>query len=55
MVLKVTSSTRNAAIATFCAFIIAFVLLTYTGHGLRGPNWDFYWPWQAWPVHPIPF
>ena len=52
VVLKKTKSTRYAAIATFCAFIIAFVLLTYTGTALRGPNWDFFWPWQAWPVHP---
>ncbi len=52
VVLKKTSSTRYAAIATFCAFIIAFVILTYTGTALRGPNWDFYWPWQAWPTHP---
>ena len=52
VVLKKTSSTRYAAIATFCAFIIAFVILTYTGTALRGPNWDFYWPWQAWPIHP---
>ncbi len=53
VVLKKTKSTRYAAIATFCAFIIAFILLTYTGTSLRGPNWDFYWPWQAWPVHPM--
>lgn len=52
IVLKVTGSTRHAAIATFCAFIIAFVLLTYVGTALRGPNWDFYWPWQPWPEHP---
>jgi quinol-cytochrome oxidoreductase complex cytochrome b subunit len=52
VVLKVTSSTRHAAIATFCAFIVAFVLLTYIGTALRGPNWDFYWPWQSWPAHP---
>jgi quinol-cytochrome oxidoreductase complex cytochrome b subunit len=53
--LKTTTSTRTAAIATFCAFIISFVLLTWTGTALRGPNWDFFWPWQPWPVHPIPF
>ncbi len=53
--LKVSSSTRTAAIATFCAFIIAFVLLTWTGTMLRGPNWDFFWPWEPWPVHAIPF
>jgi len=50
---KMTSSTRYAAIATFCAFIVAFVLLTYVGTALRGPNWQFYWPWQEWPGHPI--
>jgi quinol-cytochrome oxidoreductase complex cytochrome b subunit len=52
IVLKVSGSTRSAAIATFCAFIIAFILLTYIGTALRGPNWDFYWPWQPWPQHP---
>jgi quinol-cytochrome oxidoreductase complex cytochrome b subunit len=52
-VLKKTSSTRYAAIATFCAFIVAFILLTYTGTALRGPNWDFFWPWQPWPEHPV--
>jgi cytochrome b-561 len=51
-VAKYTKSTRYAAIATFCAFIIAFILLTYIGTALRGPNWEFYWPWQAWPEHP---
>jgi cytochrome b-561 len=51
--LKVTSSTRTAAIATICAFIVAFALLTWTGTMLRGPNWEFYWPWQEWPAHPI--
>jgi len=51
----ISSSTRSAAIATFCAFIVAFILLTYTGTALRGPNWDFFWPWQAWPEHPITF
>ena len=53
--LKVTSSSRTAAIATFCAFIVAFVLLTWTGTMLRGPNWQFFWPWEAWPRQPIPF
>lgn len=50
-----TRSTRYAAIATFCAFIVAFALLTYTGTALRGPNWDFFWPWQPWPQHPTAF
>lgn len=53
VVLKKTRSTRYAAMATFCAFIIAFILMTYTGTALRGPNWDFYWPWQPWPAQPM--
>jgi quinol-cytochrome oxidoreductase complex cytochrome b subunit len=52
-ILKKTGSTRYAAIGTFCAFIVAFILMTYTGTALRGPNWDFFWPWQPWPEHPI--
>jgi len=55
IVWKLSSSSRYATSATFCAFIICFILLTYTGMALRGPNWDFFWPWQAWPQHPIPF
>ena len=51
--LKITKSTRTAAMATFSAFVISFILLTYTGTGLRGPNWDFFWPWESWPAHPI--
>ncbi len=53
--LRLTKTHRTAAIATFSAFVIAFVLLTYTGTALRGPNWLFYWPWEAWPTHPIPY
>jgi len=55
LVLKVSGSKRVAAIATFCGFITAFILMTYIGTALRGPNWDFYWPWQPWPEHPITF
>jgi len=52
---KKTKSSRTAGIATFTAFVIAFILLTYTGTALRGPNWLFFWPWQAWPAHSIPY
>jgi quinol-cytochrome oxidoreductase complex cytochrome b subunit len=55
LTLKISGSKRSAAIATFCGFITAFILLTYVGTALRGPNWDFYWPWQPWPEHPITF
>ncbi len=52
---KMTKSRRMAAIACFTAFVAAFILFTYTGTVLRGPNWLFYWPWEAWPSHPIPY
>ncbi|MCP4203523.1 MAG: DUF4405 domain-containing protein [bacterium] len=53
--LKATASTRTAAVATFCAFIVAFLLLTWAGTAMRGPNWEFFWPWQEWPQQPIQF
>jgi hypothetical protein len=31
--------------------VIGFVILTYVGSELRGPNWDFYWSHANWPVH----
>jgi quinol-cytochrome oxidoreductase complex cytochrome b subunit len=55
LVQRISGSKRVAAIATFCGFITAFILMTYIGTALRGPNWDFYWPWQPWPEHPITF
>lgn len=50
-VLKREASTRLAAIALFTCFLIGFVVLTYVGSELRGPNWDFYWSKSDWPVH----
>ena len=32
--------------------VIGVLLLTYIGMELRGPYWQFYWPWQAWPDIP---
>ena len=33
--------------------IVAFVLvLTFVGMVLRGPYWNIYWPWEAWPEIP---
>ena len=46
-----TGSTRNGAIALFTLFLISFVIFTYVGTELRGPNWDFYWSKDQWPAH----
>ena len=50
-VLRREGSTRLAAIALFTCFLAGFVILTYVGSELRGPNWDFYWLKSQWPVH----
>lgn len=49
--LRSTGSTRMAAIALFTCFLAGFVILTYVGTNLRGPNWDFYWSQADWPKH----
>jgi quinol-cytochrome oxidoreductase complex cytochrome b subunit len=49
--LHTTRSTRLAAIALFTCFVAGFIIMTYVGMNLRGPNWDFYWSKSAWPVH----
>ncbi len=51
IVLKITKSTRMSSIALFTCFIIGFIILTYVGMELRGPNWDFFWSKSDWPTH----
>jgi len=43
-----TRSTRCAFLAALA--VPAVALVGFTAVGLcRGPNWGFYWPWEAWP------
>ncbi len=49
--IKRTGSTRMGAIALFSMAMVTYVILTYTGTELRGPNWNFYWSKSMWPVH----
>ncbi len=51
LVLRRRRSTRLAAIALFTCFLAGFVILTYVGAELRGPNWDFFWSKSDWPAH----
>ncbi len=55
LVNKISGSARTASISLFTCFIIAFIILTIAGTWLRGPNWEFFWPWQIWPTTPINF
>jgi quinol-cytochrome oxidoreductase complex cytochrome b subunit len=40
---------RRKANLLFCAFVLAVVVPILVGQYLRGPNWEFYWPWEEWP------
>ena len=51
VITKMTNSTRMGALAVFTCFLFAFVILTYFATVHRGPNWDFYWSQDQWPVH----
>lgn len=42
--------TQNLVFIGICLFII---LLTVVGTFLRGPSWEFFWPWQSWPQTPM--
>jgi cytochrome b-561 len=44
------SRRRQNAVFLIAALIV--VLLTVVGTFLRGPSWQFYWPWQPWPELP---
>ncbi|MCP5113542.1 MAG: cytochrome bc complex cytochrome b subunit [bacterium] len=43
---------RRRANMIFLAICVVLFILTIVGTFLRGPYWDFYWPWQQWPSHP---
>lgn len=43
---------RMAQNIVFLLIILAVLVLTFIGMVLRGPYWDIYWPWQAWPEIP---
>lgn len=48
-------ASRRGQIAAFLAIAVATLAMTAVGLWLRGPSWDFYWPWDAWPAQPTRF
>jgi cytochrome b-561 len=44
--------TRRRQNLVFLLACLVVVLLTVVGTFLRGPSWQLYWPWQAWPEIP---
>ncbi len=43
---------RRTQNLVFLALVAAVVLLTIVGTFMRGPYWNFFWPWQSWPEIP---
>ncbi len=43
---------RRRADTIFLIVCLVLIVLTLVGTFLRGPYWNFYWPWQTWPSHP---
>jgi len=39
----------------FLTVVAAILIFTIIGTYLRGPYWNFYWPWQSWPTMPRQF
>ena len=39
----------------FLVVVALILILTIVGTFLRGPYWNFYWPWQSWPTMPRHF
>jgi quinol-cytochrome oxidoreductase complex cytochrome b subunit len=43
-------SSRMAALALFTSTFVALVIFTVVGIWFRGPNWEFFWSVNQWPV-----
>ncbi|MCR4375238.1 MAG: cytochrome b N-terminal domain-containing protein, partial [Acidobacteria bacterium] len=43
---------RRTQNLVFILVMAAILLLTYIGMEMRGPYWQFYWPWETWPTMP---
>ena len=43
---------QNMVFITICLFIIIFTII---GTFLRGPYWNFYFPWESWPTMPVKY
>jgi len=39
----------------FSLVVLGILVFLFIGAICRGPNWDFYWPWQKWPEIPTKF
>lgn len=49
------SKERRRQDLIFLAVVIFILIFTIIGTFLRGPYWNFYWPWESWPEIPRRF
>lgn len=49
------SKERKKQNLVFLLLALVVVVLTLLGTFLRGPYWNFYWPWETWPEVPRKF
>jgi quinol-cytochrome oxidoreductase complex cytochrome b subunit len=43
---------RSKQNIAFLLIVLAVIVLTIIGTFLRGPYWEFFWPWESWPELP---
>jgi cytochrome b-561 len=43
---------RRVQNLVFLVLVVVVIGLTVVGTFMRGPSWNFYWPWQTWPEMP---
>jgi quinol-cytochrome oxidoreductase complex cytochrome b subunit len=43
---------RRTQNIVFLVIVLAVLVLTFVGTFMRGPYWQIYWPWEAWPAIP---
>jgi len=46
------AASRRRQNLVFLLVMLLIVVFTIVGTFLRGPYWNFYWPWEAWPALP---
>jgi quinol-cytochrome oxidoreductase complex cytochrome b subunit len=46
------AKSRRAQNMVFTGLLLLIIAFTIVGLFLRGPYWNFYWPWEAWPNIP---
>jgi hypothetical protein len=45
---------RRFAISVFLfGFLILWLSLIFLGTFMRGPGWNFFWPWEEWDIHKV--